>query len=198
MNDWVSALVSALALGFTVLSFWWMNWRPGRLSVGNLQSFIAGRGTTLAGVGHDEHKFWTIGLPLILLNQGASPLVIESLRLEPANATLDERLLFNATDTPAWTDDPEKEPIARDWMFLPAAIRANEVLSANFVFKSQATENLFQAKLYHYKLEVKLSGHRDWRKIKDLEFDFRDFDEQRLYELNAYYKPYYYRRGERA
>ncbi len=193
-----SLFVSILALVFTILSFWWMNWRPGSLSVGNLQGFIAGRGTILSASEPNEPNFWVMGLPLILLNRGASPLVVESLRLVPSHGTPGELLLFERTETPAWTENPQKEKIERDPMFLPRAIKANDVTSANFVFNAQKSTRKYEARLYHYALEAKLTGHRDWQKVKDLEFDFRELDDQKLYELNAFYKPYRYRKGERA
>lgn len=50
-KDLVAAVVSLLALLFTVLSFWWMQWRPGNLAVGNgIRQYAVGRGTT----GHKE------------------------------------------------------------------------------------------------------------------------------------------------
>lgn len=191
----VAVLISALALLFTVFSFWWMNWRSGKLVVVDLQHFAAGRGR----VGHpDELNAWFVGLPLVLLNRGASPLVVESLRLTPTGATEAQALIFNAVDTPLWTDDPQVTKIDRNFTYLPKIIKPNDAISENFVFFGSDTVRKYEPCLYHFHLEAKLFGRRDWKRVKDIKLDFRDFDDQQLYELNTFYKPYHNRRGKLA
>ena len=195
MPDPAAIVVSSLALLFTALSFWWMNWRPGKLVVGNLQGYIAGRSTVVPS---DEPNRWVVGLPLVLLNTGASPLVIESLRLIPCVGLEADVLLFETTETPIWTHEPQKVDSQREPFYLPRAIKANDVDTANYVFHGPVCNRKYENKLYHYLLEAKLSGSREWEKVKDIELDFREFDMQKLSELNMFYKPYRYRKGERA
>lgn len=193
MTTWAPVFVSSLALGFTLLSFWWMNWRPGSLSVGNLQHFAAGSSTTSPG---DQPNTILIGLPLVIFNTGASPVVIESLRLVSTQSELGT-LLYEAVDEPIWTSvHPIK--IERDHFFLPTVIRPNDVVKKNFVFTSGITVRKFRTVLYNFDLEAKLSGHRDWQKLKHIEIDLRDQGEFSIIELNAYYRVYPYRKGERA
>jgi len=137
-----------------------------------------------------------IGLPIVMFNTGASPLVIESLRLVSSPDELGT-LLYEAVDEPIWTVvHPIK--IDRDYFFLPTVIRPNDVVKKNFVFTSGVTEKRFQNALYNFGLEAKRSGHRDWQKLKHIEVDLRDQGEFSIFELNAYYRVYPYRKGERA
>jgi hypothetical protein len=67
-------LLSSLALLFTIFSFWWMNWRRGRLIVGNPHSFAA--------VSKGENDLVVVQLPLVFYNDGAAAHVVQSLRLQ--------------------------------------------------------------------------------------------------------------------
>ena len=188
-------IISSLALLFTVFSFWWMNWRPGNLIVGNIQHFAAGRGR----VDHSEEpNSWFIGLPLILFNSGASPLIIESLRLSPVNVATAPKLLFNAVDTPLWTADPNSTKIDRNFTFLPHILKPNDAISENFVFILSGTEQKYESRMYYYRLEVKLLGKKKWKAVKNIELNFQNFSDNKLYELNTYYKPYHYRSDKSA
>ena len=193
MADWAAVIVGVLALAFTLLSFWWMYWRDGKLSVGNLQHFAIGKATTSPG---DKPNTVLVGLPLVIFNIGASPVVVESLRLVSSASQLGT-LLYEAVDEPIWTSQvPIK--IERDHFFLPTVIRANDVIKKNFVFSSGITEKQIQTVLYDFELEAKISGHADWQKLKHIELDLREQGEFSIFELNAYYRVYHYRKGERA
>ena len=193
MKDWLAPLLSALALGFTLFSFWWMNWRGGKLQVGNLQHFAAGKAITSPG---DQPNTLLIGLPLVIFNSGASPIVLESLRLVSPPGELGT-LLYQSVDEPLWTSEhPIK--IQRDHFFLPTVIQPNDVLKKNFVFTSGICELSFGARLYNLQLEAKITGHRDWQRLKHIELDLRKQGEFSTFELNAYYRAYPYRDGERA
>ena len=122
--------------------------------------------------------------------------MIESLRLVSTQSELGT-LLYEAVDEPIWTSvHPIK--IERDHFFLPTVIRPNDVVKKNFVFTSGITVRKFRTVLYNFDLEAKLSGHRDWQKLKHIEIDLRDQGEFSIIELNAYYRVYPYRKGERA
>lgn len=69
--SYAALAISVMALLFTVLSFWWLNARPGRL-----RSYAP---TTWAAYVDREHS--AIRLPLVLHNTGASTLVVISIRL---------------------------------------------------------------------------------------------------------------------
>jgi heme oxygenase len=105
--------------------------------------------------------------------------------------------LYEAVDEPIWTSQIPIE-IERDQFFLPTVIRANDVIKKNFVFSSGITEMQINAVLYNFELEAKISGLANWRKLKHIELDLRDQGEFSIFELNAYYRVYRYRKGERA
>lgn len=193
MKDWLASLLSTLALGFTLFSFWWMNWRAGTLRVGDLQHFAAGKSTTSPG---DRPNTLLIGLPLVIFNTGASPVVLESLRLVSGADGLGT-LLYEAVDEPSWAAEHLID-IERDHFFLPTVVRPNDVLKKNFVFTSGICERDFAAALYNLQLEAKITGCRDWQRLKHIELDFRRQGEFSIVELNTYYRPYPYRAGERA
>jgi len=65
-------VISGLALLFSVASFYWMNWRRGRILVGPPKSFAA--------VGSQDAKL-IIRLPLVFFNSGAIPIVVQDLQL---------------------------------------------------------------------------------------------------------------------
>ena len=67
----LAVLVSLLALGFTVLSFWWLNARRGRL--------VSYEPSSFATVIRPDDML--LRLPLVLRNTGAVPLVVSGLRV---------------------------------------------------------------------------------------------------------------------
>ncbi len=193
MTPWLQALFAVLALTFTIFSFWWMNWRPGSLHVGDIQYFAAGKATEGSA---DNPNVDIIALPLILYNTGARPLLLESLRLvSVANGPLGT-LLYEAVDVPLVTLQNEK--FERDHLFLPTFLKANDVIKQNFVFERRDSTFQYEHCLYHLHLEAKISGSRDWFKLKDIELDFRDAEKIAVFALNFGYRVYPYHGAERA
>ncbi len=185
MVDWIPLVVSASAISFTVFSFWWMNWRPGKLMVVRSRRFAAGR----IRVGQtDEENAWLIGLPLIFMNSGATPIVMESMRLETLDISGFESLRFDSIETPLWTSDASD--IKREQDYLPVLIKPKETISENFLFLSSKFPTRYQRKQYKFSLIVKVAGKRRWRKVMIVDLDLRDFDDQKLYEMNAFYRKY--------
>ena len=194
MMTWTPVIVSVLALLFAALSFWWMNWRPARLEVGDLRHFAAGKATEGAA---DEPNVVIVTLPLILFNSGARSLVIESLRLVGTHSTKIGQLEFERVDSHLGTV-PAGEKSESDYFFLPVALSANEVIKRNFVFERRTQEFAYGSLLYHLHLEAKLSGRRDWVKVKDIEFDFQDKEKTSPLGLNLVYQVFHYRAADRA
>lgn len=87
--NYPALIISSLALLFTIVSFWWMNWRRGKLIVGAPRSFAA-KGSQQGNL--------IITLPLVFYNNGASAIVVQNLRLLLLHEDSDSRpLFFNAT-----------------------------------------------------------------------------------------------------
>ena len=172
-------LVDELAVGAIV------GWKPTALCRRQID-YIAGRPT--------QHNIsW---LPLVIFNTGASPVVVESLRLVSPSSELGT-LLSEAVEEPIWTSvHPIK--IERDSFFLPTVIRPNDIIKKNFVFTSGISDRDFHTVLYNFELEAKISGYREWQKLKHIEIDLRDPGAFSSFELNTCYRVYPYKRGERA
>lgn len=75
---WTALVSSVSALAFTTLSFWWLHARPGRLRTWEPRSYVA------AATGGDTEKLY-LRLPLVLYNDGATPIVVEQLRVTIAS-----------------------------------------------------------------------------------------------------------------
>jgi hypothetical protein len=91
--------VSVLALGFTVLSWWWLNARRGGLRTYRPHSFAAAL----------TPQDLLINVPLVFHNTGAAPIVVQDLRLRlhknPAQRKND----------PSSPDRPPVEPLVMWW-----------------------------------------------------------------------------------
>ncbi|MFQ5857385.1 MAG: hypothetical protein ACE5LU_17400 [Anaerolineae bacterium] len=82
-------IISILALLFTVFSFWWMNWRKGKLHVGSPRGFAA--------FGSMERKM-VLEFPFVFFNDGPIPIIVQSLRLTLLEEQTPRPLNFIATD----------------------------------------------------------------------------------------------------
>jgi len=88
--NYPALIISILALIFTVFSFWWMNWRKGKLILGIPRSFAA----TCEG----EEGVLIVQLPLVFYNRGAAAQIVQNLRLKLEHEEKKSSLLcFNNT-----------------------------------------------------------------------------------------------------
>lgn len=74
MEVWGPLVVSVAALAFAVISFWWMHWRRGRLTVATPRQFAASLRPNSS----------ILLLPLGLWNNGPVPYLVTGLRLRVA------------------------------------------------------------------------------------------------------------------
>lgn len=186
-------VVSILALAFTILSFWYMNWRRGVLRVGSIKHFGAGK----AREGNEDNKnIVVITLPLILFNTGARPIVLESLRLVPKSIDKLSTLLFERVDDQITIMPQGQHKITSDHFFIPLLLKPNEVVKGNFVFEARKSEFEFSKTKYSFKLEAQVSGRNGWRKIKHIEIDFTGLNDIELYNLNEFFSVFSYRVDE--
>lgn len=190
--NWMPVFISMLALLFTVLSFWWMNWRPGRLSIGNIRAFAAGKGMA----GNDEGKNLVIvTLPLIFWNSGARPLLIDDLRLVTISKPKIPDLELEAVDDKFTALDHE-DRIKRDYFYFPLPLKPNEIVCANCVFEARSRDFRFQGARYTLSLDARLMAFRKWHRIKLVYLDFSNLDDTKLYNLNELYSVFPYKPGK--
>lgn len=108
LADWMrpdpaGAFLGALALLFTLASFWWLNTRRGRLRlVGRPRSFaLATQGDKLI-----------VTLPLSLYNSGATPVWVSNLVVRLTTPGLPSALTFVATRPGVQPQPDEDRPLA--------------------------------------------------------------------------------------
>ena len=156
--DCTAIMISTSALCFTVVSFWWMNWRKGRIRLGsNLRSYAAYAG---------QNKL-LIELPLIFFNTGAVPLVVENLRLHfPKITEENQYLFFNASVAKLGTD--EDRGFAK-----PFSIHGGDVVEMICEFQNTSTSFKFEEGAYECKIQA-LLGHKDkWITLKEYTINTR-------------------------
>lgn len=155
---WTAIIISTSALGFTVFSFWWMNWRKGKICLGsNLRSYAARA---------SQNKL-LIELPLIFFNTGAVPLVVENLRLYFPKITEENKyLFFNATVAKLGTD--EDRGFAK-----PFSIRGGDVMEMICEFQNTSTSFRFEKGEYEFKIQALLGHKEQWITLKEYTINAR-------------------------
>jgi hypothetical protein len=85
----IPLLISILALLFSILSFWWIHWRRGKIIVSLPIKYGLNYGKTDRRI--------IVHLPLIFYNNGAATIIINNLRLKILNNGKYQYLFFNNT-----------------------------------------------------------------------------------------------------
>jgi hypothetical protein len=145
--------ISLMALLFTVFSFWWMNWRPGKLRVGRPRSYAA--------IGSDSGNVM-VELPLVFFNRGATPILVHNLRLRIEGGG--KPLAFNAVVDKIGTDVGRRFAIQ-------FPVRQQEALSLICEFQRGGGGLLFEARRYSVTLEGVWGRSERWRRLA--QFDLR-------------------------
>ncbi len=150
-------IISSLALLFTIFSFWWMNWRRGKLTVGPPRSFAA--------CSSGENDKIAIHLPLVFYNNGAATNVVQNLRLTLEQEDKKSAILyFNHTLSNFASNDNRKW--ARQF-----AIEGRKSYSSIFVFQNKVGRFVFAPKMCEAILEAKLNKKEKWQTL--LKFDLQ-------------------------
>lgn len=150
-------IISTLALLFTIFSFWWMNWRRGRLIVGPPRSFAA--------CSSGENSKIKIQLPLVFYNNGAAAHVVQNIRLTLEQGDKKSAVLyFNNTLSNLVSNDN------REWA-RQFAIEGRKSYSSIFVFQRKVGGFVFAPEMCKAILEAKLSKNEKWQTL--LKFDIQ-------------------------
>jgi hypothetical protein len=143
-------LLSILALVFTIFSFWWMNWRRGKIIVGIPRSFAATSG--------GKQGLVMVQLPLVFYNDGAATRIIQNLRLTlEQNGEKSSILHFNNTLGNLASNDN------RQWA-RQFAVEGRKSHSSIYVFQRTPGNFVFLAGKCKAILEAKLENQK-WKKI---------------------------------
>jgi hypothetical protein len=113
-------LISTAALVFTILSFWWMNWRKDKLIIAPPRLYAA--------VGEEKGKL-IFQIPLVFYNNGAATQVVQNLKLEIEQNNKSAILIFNGTESDLAYQEGSKRLWARQF-----AIEGRKTYSAVFEF----------------------------------------------------------------
>jgi hypothetical protein len=152
-------IISALALVFTIATFWWMNWRRGSLLVGPPRSYAA-KGSLAERL--------LIELPLVFFNRGATPVVVQNLRLRLSHEASDAPpLTFTATVEKLGTD--QGRALATQFPVVPQEARL-------WICEFQRTPGQleFEVRSYEIILEAVLDNSRTWRELARFDLNVRD------------------------
>jgi hypothetical protein len=146
-GPWPSVAVASLALLFTVGSFWWLNARQGRLKSYEPQSFAACR---------TPDKLRLL-FPLVFYNSGATPIVVQDMRL-----SFPEESRWKAP-LPWTTTRSQLSPSSDGWTF-PAVFsiagRAAQQMFIEFGGPFPIVTPL--ARDYRIRIEVKVVHRKRW------------------------------------
>ena len=139
-------VISISALIFTLFSFWWMNWRPGKLVVTEPRSYAA-----IAAAGK-----LMVELPLVFFNRGATPVIVHNLRLKIQD--VERPLSFNAVVQKLGDHDDRR-------FATQFAVRAQEAVTLVCEFQAPIAGFAFEQREYAISLEGAHGKSREWRSL---------------------------------
>ena len=142
-------IISTLALLFTIFSFWWMNWRTGKLRVGAPRTYAAIGSLTSNMV---------LELPFVFFNDGPMPIIVQNLRLVFSDETQLRPLSFIATVKKLGRD--EDRSFATQF-----PVRGREAILMICEFQREPGGIAFKARSYPMELQAKLVNSKLWKCI---------------------------------
>ncbi len=152
--QWAAVLIAIVALGFTVFSFWWMQWRVGPLKVSGPSTYAGYAGEKLI-----------LLFPLAIYNAGPVPYVLIDLRFrfrdEPDGSPLDFlriRSGVNPSDHPKPVDFAAAFPVP-----------GNEVVRLFCEFERKPADRTMKVGPHPLVLEALTDKATGWQVL--LEFD---------------------------
>ncbi len=154
--DWLISLfnqpaliLSILALLFTVFSFWWMNWRHGKLIVSPPRSYALFAQVPGKMVLH---------LPLIFFNNGPIPIVVQNLRLVFTKDVSSKPLSFITTVKKLGKD--EERAFATQF-----PVRGREAVLLICEFQREPNELTIEAGNYALQLQGRIDRKDKWNSL---------------------------------
>jgi hypothetical protein len=142
-------VISALALLFTVFSFWWMNWRTGKLRVGAPRTYAA--------IGSLAGKM-VLEFPFVFFNDGPMPIIVQNLRLVFSDEREPRPLSFIATVKKLGSD--EGRSFATQF-----PVRGREATLMICEFQGEPGGMDFEVRSYPMELQARLGYGKPWKCI---------------------------------
>lgn len=147
--NYAALVISILALLFTVFSFWWMNWRTGKLHIGSPRTYAA--------FGSQEGRM-VLEFPFVFFNDGPMPIFVQNLRLLFLQETQPRPLSFIATVKKLGKD--EDRAFATQF-----PVHGREAILLICEFQREPGGMTFEARNYPMELQAKLSNSKKWKQI---------------------------------
>ena len=141
-------LISILALSFTIYSFWWMNWRRGKLIVGCPRSYAAYG---------SKDSILVLEFPFDFFNNGPLPIIIRNMRLVILDEELDIPLTFTAIVKKLGKDEDRS-------LSTQIVIPGREAKVIICEFQRRPGELIFEKKIYQIELQAKLDKKNNDRR----------------------------------
>ncbi len=148
--NYTALVISILALLFTVFSFWWMNWRTGKLHVGSPRTFAA--------FGSQEGRM-VLEFPFVFFNDGPIPIFVQNLRLLFLQEPQPRPLNFIATVKKLGKD--EDRAFATQF-----PVHGREAILLICEFQREPGCMTFEARNYPMELQAKLGNSKKWKQIR--------------------------------
>ena len=142
-------IISICALLFTVFSFWWMNWRRGKLHVTIPRSFAA--------IGAKDARM-VLEFPFVFFNNGPMPIIVQNLRLLFIQEENPHPLNFTATVKKLGKD--EDRALATQF-----PVRGREAILMICEFQREPGGMEFEERSYEIELQATLGNSRKWRRL---------------------------------
>lgn len=155
----MTLLIAALALLFTIASFWWLNARPGRL-IGSVP-------TTFAMIlRRDNSRF---RMPVVIYNTGAKTMVVESLRLALLRSE-NRPLEWISTRDRVRPTEGEKVDFSA-----PFAVDGRRAVQVFAEFGETPTSwNPEPGSTHRLAIQARVLGARNWRKVVEFPLQVPD------------------------
>jgi hypothetical protein len=145
--DIAALALSLVAIAFSAFTFWWLNWRPGKLHL-NIP-------TTYAGYGGSDKLL--LEFPFVFYNGGGTPVVVDDLRIRlPQEPGIP--LAFNATVDKIGTDEGRV-------FSTPFWIGPRQAVGLICEFQRAPGDLSFELRDYKLILEGRLNGSRSWKRL---------------------------------
>jgi hypothetical protein len=141
--------ISVFALLFTIASFWWMNWRKGKLYVGSPRTYAA--------FGSIEGKM-VLEFPFVFYNNGPLPIIVQNLRIILLDEDPAIPLNFIATETKLGNN--ENRSFATQF-----PIRGQEALLLICEFQRDPGQRIFEQMVYPIELQAVIGNSKKWKRL---------------------------------
>ena len=145
-------VISLLAFGFAVLSFWWMHWRTGSLRVVEPRTYQGYASATAKMI---------LAIPFVFFNDGPTPILVNNLRLRFLHEPGAEALTWQATLEQLNYDEEKR----RRSYATPFAVEGRQALLKICEFQREPAGWEFEAKEYRIAMDASIGVPAKWKQL---------------------------------